>query len=186
MSASDFRSSPICSSAVRASLPPKKSSDRKRLAPVARRFGFKTVAALLHEFPHGPESMARSVTEAMTINDTWFFRDRSTFEFQGHHCARDVRGRMTQGRIRIWCAAASTRAGSLFAGDDPKRQELAGERLGNRTDRDRSQHRAAIARAREGLYTNIEVQRGLGIRRLVGHFTQGEISGASAIRCAAW
>ncbi|HSZ75330.1 MAG TPA: CheR family methyltransferase, partial [Rhizomicrobium sp.] len=30
----------------------------------------------------------------------------------------------------------------------------------------------SIARAREGLYTNYEVQRGLGIRRLVSHFTQ--------------
>jgi chemotaxis protein methyltransferase CheR len=143
-----------------------------RLAPVARRFGFKTVAALLHELPHGPESMARSVTEAMTINDTWFFRDRAPFEsFKDIILPAMLARRMTHGRIRIWCAAASTGQEAYSLAMILQEAELAAndwefELIATDLNTD------SIARAREGLYTNFEVQRGLGIRRLVGHFTQ--------------
>jgi chemotaxis protein methyltransferase CheR len=143
-----------------------------RLAPVARRFGFKTVDALLHDLPHGHESMARSVTEAMTINDTWFFRDRATFDAFRDVILPAMRiRRMTQGRIRIWCAATATGQEAYSLAMILQEAELAAheweiELIATDLNTD------SIARAREGLYTNFEVQRGLGIRRLVSHFTQ--------------
>ncbi|HEY5239018.1 MAG TPA: protein-glutamate O-methyltransferase CheR [Rhizomicrobium sp.] len=143
-----------------------------RLAPVARRFGFKNVEALLHGLPHGTEAMSRAVTEAMTINDTWFFRDRAPFEAFKDVILPAMRiRRMTHGRIRIWCAASSTGQEAYSLAMLLHEAELAAndweiELIATDLNAD------SIARAKEGLYTNFEVQRGLGIRRLVGHFMQ--------------
>ena len=46
-----------------------------RLAPVARRFGFRNVESLLRELRYAREALARAVTEAMTTNDSSFFRE---------------------------------------------------------------------------------------------------------------
>ena len=51
-----------------------------RLAPVTRRFGFKDSAALMRELRHDHEALAIAVIEAMTTNDSAFFRDRRTYE----------------------------------------------------------------------------------------------------------
>lgn len=143
-----------------------------RLAPVARRFGFRKAADLLAELPNGREFMVRPVIEAMTTNDTWFFRDRSPFEQFREIVLPDLISRRTRSKnLRIWCAAASTgqevytlamtlqEAGLLAQGWDI---ELIATDLNSE----------CIARAKQGLYTSFEVQRGLGIRRLIAHFTQ--------------
>src|ERR1700760_2453469 len=62
-------------------LPPHKAPFVEgQLAPVMRRFGFRTVEALLAELRHGRDTLARAVTEAMTTNESSFFRDRGAFE----------------------------------------------------------------------------------------------------------
>lgn len=152
--------------------PLKTSQIATRLAPVARRFGFRNPDELLHELPHALESMLRPVVEAMTTNDTWFFRDRSPFEQFREIVLPDLISRRSRSRkLRIWCAAASTgqEAYSLAmllqeAGlaKDGWTIELIASDISSE----------CIARAKEGLYTSFEVQRGLNIKRLIAHFSQ--------------
>ena len=143
-----------------------------QLAPVMRRFGFRTIDGLIAELRHGRDALARAVTEAMTTNESSFFRDKPAFEhFRDLILPRLIEDRATTKRLRIWCAACA-------AGQEPYSiaMLLDDAKLTARgwnidliaTDLSAEM----IARAEEGLYTHFEVQRGLAIRRLVAHFTQ--------------
>ncbi len=143
-----------------------------RLSPVMRRFGFKDITALLRELRHGHEALASAVTEAMTINDSAFFRDRKTFEeFRDIVLPELLIQRAAKKRLRIWCAACA-------AGQEPYSiaMILNDSRLAAQgwtidliaTDISSE----IVARAVEGLYSQFEVQRGLPIRRLVSNFAQ--------------
>lgn len=143
-----------------------------RLAPVARRFGFRNTDELLRELPQARESMLRPVIEAMTTNDTWFFRDRSPFEQFREIVLPDLMSRRSRSKIlRIWCAAAST-------GQEAYTLAMLLHEAGLAADGWTIEFVATdissecIARAKEGLYTSFEVQRGLNIKRLIAHFTQ--------------
>ena len=61
--------------------PDKNALAHGRLGPVAQRFGFRDTAALLAELPYPSEELARAVTEALTINETSFFRDGAMFDY---------------------------------------------------------------------------------------------------------
>ncbi len=143
-----------------------------QLGPVARRFGFRSVDGLIAELRHGRESLARAVTEAMTTNESSFFRDKAAFDHFRHIVLpRLVEDRAKTKRLRIWCAACA-------AGQEPYSiamllddAKLAAQ--GWSIDLIATDISAEmIARGEEGLYTHFEVQRGLAIRRLVAHFTQ--------------
>jgi chemotaxis protein methyltransferase CheR len=143
-----------------------------RLAPVVRRFGFRNADELLRELSQARESMIRPVIEAMTTNDTWFFRDRTPFEQFREIVLPDLMSRRTRSRaLRIWCAAAAT-------GQEAYTLAMIVHEAGLAKDGWTIELMASdvssecIARAREGLYTSFEVQRGLGIKRLIAHFTQ--------------
>jgi chemotaxis protein methyltransferase CheR len=143
-----------------------------RLAPVMSRFGFKDNAAMMRELRHGQEALATAVTEAMTTNDSAFFRDRRTYEeFRDIVLPELLIRRARSKRLRIWCAACA-------AGQEPysiamileDRKLLA---QGWTIDLIASDlNSQMIARAEEGLYSHFEVQRGLPIRWLVRNFTQ--------------
>jgi len=143
-----------------------------RLAPVTRRFGFRDVAALMRELQHGHEALAIAVTEAMTTNDSAFFRDRKTYEeFREIVLPQMLIRRRARKRLRIWCSACA-------AGQEPYSiaMILDDHKLADQgwtidliaTDINSQM----VARAQDGLYSQFEVQRGLPIRRLVSSFTQ--------------
>ncbi|MDE2629368.1 MAG: protein-glutamate O-methyltransferase CheR [Alphaproteobacteria bacterium] len=143
-----------------------------RLAPVMRRFGFKDSAALMRELRHGHEALAAAVTEAMTTNDSAFFRDRRTFEeFRDIVLPELLINRAASKRLRIWCAACA-------AGQEPYSIAMMlddGKLLAQGWTIDllaTDLNSQMIARAEEGVYSQFEVQRGLPIRRLVRNFTQ--------------
>jgi len=55
------------------------------------------------------EKLAVDVVEAMTTNESFFFRDKIPFEhFRDTIIPKLMGARAAQRRIRIWCAAAST------------------------------------------------------------------------------
>jgi chemotaxis protein methyltransferase CheR len=143
-----------------------------RLTPVMRRFGFKDVGSLLGELHYGHEALVQAVIEAMTTNDSAFFRDRKTFEeFRDIVLPTLVRDRAESKELRIWCAACA-------AGQEPysiamllQDAKLA-ERGWNITLIGTDINTQMITRAQEGLFSQFEVQRGLSIRRLVANFTQ--------------
>jgi chemotaxis protein methyltransferase CheR len=143
-----------------------------RLATVMRRFGFRSMSALILELRHGRDTLARAVTEAMTTNESSFFRDRAAFDkFRDVVLPPLLAARAKSKRLRIWsaaCAAGQEPYSIAMILDDLKLQQK-----GWSVDLIASDlNPEMIARAEEGIYTHYEVQRGLAIRRLVAHFTQ--------------
>jgi len=143
-----------------------------RLAPVMRRFGFRDMVALMRELQHGHETLAAAVTEAMTTNDSAFFRDRKTYEeFRDIVLPQMLIKRRTKKRLRIWCSAcaAGQEPYSIAMILDDSKLAAQGWTIDLIATDINSQ---MIARAQDGLYSQFEVQRGLPIRRLVSSFTQ--------------
>ena len=142
-----------------------------RLGLVARRGGFASVDALLDELrmaPAGP--LAQEVIDAMMTNETLFFRDQRPFETLRDRLLPMLAASRPPGvPIRIWSAAASTgqEAYSIAMLVAEAGHGLAGRRVEIlATDVSTS----AIARAREGRYSQFEIQRGLPVHHLLRHF----------------
>ena len=152
--------------------PDKAPLAKSRLAPVAHLFGFKGVAALLAEFPHPREEIAQAVTEAMTTNETSFFRDREPFNhFRDVILPALTNSRAGVRRLRIWCAAVATGQEAYSLAMILDEANLAGSDW--RIDLIATDLSAGtIARAKDGVYSQFEVQRGLPIHSLLKHFTQ--------------
>src|SRR5262245_13695461 len=81
-----------------------------RLAALARLEGFKCVADLVARVRLGtPTDLSRKIVEAMTTNETSFFRDVKPFEALKRFILPELFARRTMTRqVRIWSAAAST------------------------------------------------------------------------------
>ena len=134
---------------------------QRRLTPVMRRFGFKDATALVHELRLGQESLARAVTEAVTVHDTSFFRDERAFaRFKNELLPALLARRARQKRLRLWCAACATgqEAYSIAMILDGLGLQAAGWSL-DLIATDLSAE--AVARAEEGRYDGEEMARGL-------------------------
>ena len=144
-----------------------------RLGPVCRRFNLASLGALVTALKGTRDlAMERAVVEAMTTNETFFFRDRTPFDlFRDVLLPEAMARRAGQRRLRIWCAAAST-------GQEPYSiammlQEAAPRLAGWQVDlvaTDLSTE--VLEKARAGLYSHFEVQRGLPVQALIKHFEQ--------------
>ena len=142
-----------------------------RLLPVARRNGCKSVTELIQLLDASAEALKIEVTEAMMNNESFFFRDRIPFDrLRDTVLPELLKSRASRKRIRIWCAAAST-------GQEPysiamllaERDDLADWRIEIlATDISND----ALEKAKAGLYSQFEVQRGLPIQSLMQHFAQ--------------
>jgi chemotaxis protein methyltransferase CheR len=157
------------------------SSDKQylvesRLIPLARRGGLDGIAELVAKIKGGSDALTAEVVEAMTTNETFFFRDKIPFD----HLRETILPALLQARanrrsLRIWCAASST-------GQEPYSiamclKEFGPALAGWRVEivaTDLSQ--AVLDKARAGIFSQFEVQRGLPIQMLVKYFTQvGEL-----------
>ncbi|HEY1632966.1 MAG TPA: protein-glutamate O-methyltransferase CheR [Rhizomicrobium sp.] len=147
-----------------------------KLLPVAQRFGFKDCAAMLAELPYPQEELAEAITEAMTVNESSFFRDRAPFEhFRKHIVPALYVRRAHKRRLRIWCAATATGQEAYSLAMILDEIGLAAE--GWKIDLIATDlSAAAIARAKEGIYSQYEAQRGLSVHALVDNFTQENAS----------
>jgi chemotaxis protein methyltransferase CheR len=143
-----------------------------RLAVVCRQNGIASLSALTGLLRAGAESLATAVVEAMTTNETLFFRDTLPFrqvrELMLPHL---MKARSTDRTLRIWCAAASSgqEPYSLAMMLDGMASQLKGwkiEILATDISED------ILAKAQAGIYSQFEVQRGLPIQSLLRHFTQ--------------
>ena len=143
-----------------------------RLAPVARRAGLTGVAELVGKLRRADERMVVDVVEAMTTNESFFFRDKIPFEhFRDTIMPALIAARATQRRLRIWCAAASTgqEPYSLAMLLKDMKGKLAGWRI-EIVGTDLSVE--VLEKAKAGIYSQFEVQRGLPIQMLVKYFAQ--------------
>jgi len=144
-----------------------------RLLPVARRAGVEGLGGLVQKLKApGAEALIVEVVEAMTTNESFFFRDKIPFDhFRGQIMPALLAARAAQRQIRIWCAAAST-------GQEPYTlamclKEMAPQVAGWRIEiigTDLSTE--VLEKAKAGIYSQFEVQRGLPIQMLVKYFSQ--------------
>ena len=140
-----------------------------RLAPVARREGYAGVDALMDAVrAEPPAALAWSAMEAVLNPETWFRRDRAPFTTFASEVLPAIAGVRPEGRVRIWSAgcAAGQEAYSLAmpALEDQTNVEIVATDLSQR----------ALEKARTGIFTQFEVQRGLSARRLLNWFDQSE------------
>jgi chemotaxis protein methyltransferase CheR len=142
-----------------------------RLGPVLARFGFASLGALgakLRALPE--EALERAVVEALTTHESSFFRDGKPFEHLRAALPKLLAARGAGDRLRIWSAACSTGQEAYSVA------MLATETLGTAAQRldilatDISAD--VVGRAKEGSFSQFEVQRGLPIRALMTHFHQ--------------
>ena len=144
-----------------------------RLLPIARKTGASGLGELVQKLrASGAERLIVEVVEAMTTNESFFFRDKIPFDhFRETMMPALLAARAGQRRIRIWCAAAAT-------GQEPyslamQIKEMAGKLAGWRVEiLGTDLATEVLEKAKAGLYTQFEVQRGLPIQLLVKYFTQ--------------
>jgi chemotaxis protein methyltransferase CheR len=144
-----------------------------RLLPVARKAGAASLSELVQKLK-GAEAgpLAVDVVEAMTTNESFFFRDKIPFDhFRDTIMPALLAARAAQRRVRIWCAACSTgqEPYSLAICLKEMSQQVAGWRV-EIISTDIS--REVLEKAKAGIYSQFEVQRGLPIQLLVKYFTQ--------------
>jgi chemotaxis protein methyltransferase CheR len=143
-----------------------------RLNPIARRAGIAGLSALISALKLGGDVKLRTaVVEAMTTNESSFFRDRTPFDhFKNVIVPHYLQERATKREIRIWCAAASTgQEPYSLAITSREDTRLNGWRLDVlATDIAET----VMERGKAGVYSQFEVQRGLPIQLLVKYFTQ--------------
>jgi chemotaxis protein methyltransferase CheR len=140
-----------------------------RLNPLARREGFESIETMVAALrAKRDDRLIWAVVEALTLNETAFFRDREVFAHLRDELLPALSRRHDR-PIRIWSAACSTgqevyslaMTASEARDIEPGAQfEFFGSDLSER----------CLEKAQSGLYTQFEVQRGLPIRALVKHF----------------
>ena len=142
-----------------------------RLSTLARREGLASVAAVAHELrqrPGGP--LTQKIVEAMTTNETLWFRDVRPFDaLRTEVIPALVRARSASRKLVVWSAASSTgqEAYSIAILLRESFPELAGWTL-QITGTDISAE--VVEKAREGRYSQLEVNRGLPTGLLVKYF----------------
>lgn len=140
-----------------------------RLGAVARREGFPSVEALAARLRAEPDKLLiRAVIDALRISETQFFRDRVPFEQFRAEVLPALSRLRPGGRLRVWSAGCSTGqepyslaiAAGEAEGGAGSGVEIVGTDVSDR----------CLEKAKSGVYTQFEVQRGLPIRLLVKHF----------------
>ncbi len=144
-----------------------------RLLPVARRHNMQTLDEVVSQIRlRQDEVLMREITEAMTTNESFFFRDSHPFDqFRQIVLPALLKSREREKRIRIWCAAASNGQEPYSIAMILKEEavKLAGWKVEIlATDLSRE----VLGRAREGIYNQFEVQRGLPQTYLNKYFKQ--------------
>jgi len=143
-----------------------------RLAPIARREGLASVSELVQRLMTAPSvKMKSEIIDAMTTNETSFFRDVHPWQtLKEQILPKIIEARRIDRRLTVWCAACSS-------GQEP--YSLAMLLRDSFPDIVRSWDVKIIAtdlsdsmlyRCREGIYSQLEVNRGLPAPMLIRNF----------------
>jgi chemotaxis protein methyltransferase CheR len=143
-----------------------------RLLPLARKAGLPGIPELVQKMKGGSTALVTQVVEAMTTNETFFFRDKIPFDlFRDTIMPALIETRARDKRIRIWCSAAAT-------GQEPYSLAMALKAMGAALAGYKVSIlatdicTAVLERAQAGIYSQFEVQRGLPIQTLLKYFTK--------------
>lgn len=144
-----------------------------RLLPLCRHESLDSIDALVQRLRAAQgQPLARRLVDAMTTNETTFFRDVEPFEtLRKHVLPALIEARRPTRQLNIWYAASSTGQEPYSASMliDTEFPELKAWTL-NQLATDLSP--TVLARAREGRYSQLEVNRGLPAKYLVRYFTK--------------
>jgi chemotaxis protein methyltransferase CheR len=152
--------------------PDKQYLVESRLLPLARKASLPGIPDLVLKIRNGDGRLASDVVEAMTTNETFFFRDKIPFDHLRDSIVPGlIQARAARKSLRIWSAASST-------GQEPYSiamclKEMGAALAGWRIEivaTDLSQE--VLEKSKAGLYSQFEVQRGLPIQLLMKYFTQ--------------
>ena len=141
-----------------------------RLAPIARKDGFASIDDLISAIRVRRDAkLIESVVDSMTTNETFFFRDKTPFDIFEQSILPELVARKRGGTIKVWCAAAST-------GQEPYSLAMIAEALGPKLGGCKLEilgtdiSERCLEKAKAGIYTQFEVQRGLPVQMLLKHF----------------
>jgi chemotaxis protein methyltransferase CheR len=143
------------------------------LSSLLRERGIATLDELITILVMGREpNLSQKVVEALLNNETYFFRDRAPFDMLQRHALPElVQRRAKTKRLRIWSAGCSTgqevySLSMLFAEEPEKWRGWTVDILGTDVSNE------CIDRARAGMYSQFEVQRGLAISQMIKWFEE--------------
>ncbi len=144
-----------------------------RLNPISKKWGYATLLEMTIALNGVPDPvLVNEIVETMTVNDTAFYRDFTPFDlFEDALLGKLKDARQKSKRIRIWCAAAASgqEPYSLAILIKERMAEFAGwdfDILASDISGD------TLDQARDALYSQLEVQRGMPTKRLLKYFTQ--------------
>ncbi len=142
-----------------------------RLTPVARNAGFTSIDALVDKLKTTRATeLHRKVVDAMTTNETSFFRDVDPFEvLRTDILPALIKARQLTKRLTIWYAATSTgqepySVSMLIREHFPELATWTIDQIGTDISR------PALDKTRSGRYSQLEVNRGLPAKLLVKYF----------------
>ena len=152
--------------------PDKQYLVESRLLPLARKASLSGITDLVLKIRNGDGRLATDVVEAMTTNETFFFRDRIPFDHLRDSIVPGlIQARAARKSLRIWSAASST-------GQEPYSIAMCLKEMGAALAGWRIEivatdlSREVLEKSRAGVYSQFEVQRGLPIQLLMKYFTQ--------------
>lgn len=144
-----------------------------RLVPVARREGFESIGELVKGVRGaGGITLRNKVVEAMTTNETSFFRDITPFQaLKDHVLPQLTASRQDKKELNIWCAASSTgqepyTIAMTLREHFPDLSEWKITFIASDLSLD------VLERAKEGYFSQLEINRGLPAPMLVKYFSK--------------
>jgi chemotaxis protein methyltransferase CheR len=145
-----------------------------RLSPIAKQAGFATLDDFINQLRKDTKATLfhEQVIDAITTNETSFFRDFHPFEaLRQHILPRLIEQRSGVRRLNIWSAASSTgqeayTVAMIIREHFPQLRDWNVQILG--TDLSPT----VLAQARQGIYSQLEVNRGLPAPLLMKYFTK--------------
>jgi chemotaxis protein methyltransferase CheR len=147
-----------------------------RLRPLAMEAGLISVQAFIQTLrPPGAQELRRRVIEAMTTNETSFFRDRYPFEtLRTAILPRVIASRRGERCLNIWSAACSTgqepySIAMIIKEDFPELANWNCRTIATDLSQD------VLARARSGRYSQLDVNRGLPVQYLSRYFVRDQL-----------
>ena len=144
-----------------------------RLNPVVKEFDFSSIADIVVALQKpGAAKLGERVSEAMTINESFFFRDMTPFDnFRNVMLPHMLKERANQRKLRIWSAAASTgqEGYSLAMELLEQKAKMTGWKI-DIIGTDLSKE--ALEKAKAARYSQFEVQRGMPTTMLMKYFRQ--------------
>jgi chemotaxis protein methyltransferase CheR len=144
-----------------------------RLLPIAQASGEGSLDRLVSRLRNSPEgALHKQVVEAMTINETSWFRDRHPYESLESVMLPDLLPRRAaERRLTIWSAAAAT-GQEAYSIAMVLHDWLAADPTWNLQVLATDLSEEMVRRTRAGRYSQLEINRGLPAAKLVRYFTR--------------